>query len=191
MRNAKVNFTANGVDYEVAIPNSRIVLSESANKSTASFSNGRWNMVYPKSEHQTVFLGGVMWSVPPQGLPGGISPVTWSADFVTTTGTVSKFKWRWGAAVYNKASGQPKVQLAEGDRVAGTPINYTSSLVPGAKSHGGSDYTGSFSHTEVERDLEVSPEAAAIQPPTGSLSLSRNVLLQGTTIPVGYQITRY
>jgi hypothetical protein len=99
-------------------------------------------------------MGGLAYLVP-ANLPGGITNVTWTAD-ISINRTNTSLTWRWGAAVYTTFSANHSVlgikPINSRDQNpylntnnAGTPENYKSSLVAGAKGTGGTNYTGSYS----------------------------------------------
>src|SRR5207248_7378144 len=90
----------------------------------------------------------------PDGLPGGIKNVTWTADFWCDTAGVS-VNWKWAAAVYKgfstdyNAIGVKPVDAkapsgyANSDQ-SGTPEAFKSFVTGGALGGGGTNYTGSF-----------------------------------------------
>jgi hypothetical protein len=111
-----------------------------------------------------------------------------TAEFYTNVGSVTSINWQWSAAVYTQAPSDPNqlgVIFLDGSRHAGTPMNYLSFVTGGARGGGGSNYTGSWSATGTASNIAV-----LVTPPTGALSVSKNVLVQGVIIPVGYTINR-
>jgi len=160
LTNSRISFTANGVNYNLAVPDSMIVFSSSATCSKVSFDavNKEWDVTVPVSGSDEIFLSGLAFPVPAAGLPGGIQNVTWSGTFETGTSGIS-FQWKWGAAVYtsfstnyNSLDVKPTHQSAcsynNGDH-AGTPENaaYQSTVIGGGTGGGGSNFTGSWSGT--------------------------------------------
>jgi SdrD B-like domain len=111
-------------------------------------------------------------------LPGGESPVTWQANFTSETPGLN-VSWKWSAAVYSNFNTDLNalgVKASDGllggllgSRAAGTPQNYTPYLIAGARSNGGSNFTGSYSSTQ-----NTTPDQAP--PPTG-ISLSGSVYI--------------
>ena len=160
LTNSRISFTANGVHYNLAIPDSMIVFSSSATCSKVSFDavNKEWDVTVPVSGSDEIFLSGLAFPVPAAGLPGGIQNVTWSGTFDTGTSGIS-FHWKWGAAVYTsfstnyntldvKPTHQNACSYNNGDH-AGTPENaaYQSTVIGGGTGGGGSNFTGSWSGT--------------------------------------------
>ncbi len=98
--------------------------------------------------------------MPAAGLPGGINPVSWSGTFTTDTAGVG-LNWQWAAAVYttfNANNGVLGVKATDDNQHdctyhnsdhAGTPEQYKSSVVGGARGGGGSNYTGGLSGTQT------------------------------------------
>src|SRR5262249_38613518 len=105
------------------------------------------------------FLSGLSYHVPGGGLPGGINPVSWSGTFITDTGGVN-VNWQWAAAVYTNFNTDHNALVVKAiddnhhDYVtlssdpAGTPEQYKSSVIGGARGGGGSNYAGSLSSTQ-------------------------------------------
>lgn len=158
--NSTISFTANGVNYNLAVPDSSIKFSSSASCSVVSFDtvNNRWDITVPVAGSDEIFLSGLAFKVPAGGLPGGIQNVTWTGTFGTNTQGLS-FQWKWGAAVYSsfsanynsldiKPTHDNACSFSNSDH-AGTPENSTfqSSVVGGARGGGGSNFTGSWSGT--------------------------------------------
>lgn len=102
------------------------------------------------------FFSGLSYLVP-VNLPGGINPVTWSGTVTIDTPGVS-LNWQWGAAVYTNFSSNHNalgVKPVDGDQKnpypnkdrAGTPENFKSFVIGGARGGGGKNYTGGYSGT--------------------------------------------
>ena len=117
------------------------------------------------SSNPNAFLGGLAFQVPAGGFPGGINPVTWSGDF-SATGSKT-IQWQWAAAVYPSTFGVGApptdtyynslgVKPIDGNQYnpyansdhAGTPENFKTTVVGGARGGGGSNFTGSYSATK-------------------------------------------
>jgi hypothetical protein len=175
--NAAIDFTVGATSYHLSVPNTTITFSPSTTSATTTFNTATHNWVtnLPSSGLAgNDFLSGLAYTVPSGGLPGGIKPVTWSADFSTDTAGVS-MQWQWAAAVYNSFSSDYNAlgvkpvddnhasQYQNSDH-AGTPENYTiPGILPGgATGGGGSNWSGSYSGTR-----QVTPNVDA---PTSSLS---------------------
>jgi hypothetical protein len=104
VENGSIDFTAGSTPYHVAVPNSVIVLIPGATSASASFdpTDNDWDVSAPTSGTGDVFLGGVALAVP-NGLPGGIKNVTWSAAFWLDTPGIT-VNWKWAAAAYQSFS---------------------------------------------------------------------------------------
>ena len=154
-----LQFAANGASYTLTAPNSLIVFTPGATSATTVFSPtlNAWVTNVPSSYGGNVFLAGLAFQVPSGGLPGGINPVTWSGRFTTDTPSVT-VNWQWAAAVYTqfnadytqlgvKPVDDNNLSVYKNSDHAGTPENYKSYVIGGARGGGGSNYTGSYSGT--------------------------------------------
>jgi hypothetical protein len=153
--NAAIDFTAGGTPYHVAVPNGVIVLTPGATSATASFdpTDNDWDVSAPSAGTGGVFMGGVALSVP-NGLPGGIKNVTWSASFWSDTAGIT-VNWNWAAAAYKNFStdynalGVKPVDnntlsaYHNGDQ-SDTPEAFKAAVVAGGTGGGGNNYTGNF-----------------------------------------------
>ncbi len=142
-------------NFMVNVPDAIITFDPAATTATTSFAGGQWVTRVPSSgvAGQT-FLSGVGYMVP-SNLPGGINPVTWSGTFLCDTPGVT-LEWKWAAAVYTSFSADPsalgvkpvddaKASAFKNADHAGTPENYKSDVIAGARGGGGSNYTGAYS----------------------------------------------
>lgn len=111
-----------------------------------------------------VFLDGVPLPLP-NGLPGGVKNVTWSASFATDTPGI-KLNWQWAAAAYSsldlncsatspdlnclgvKPVDDNKASQFQNSDHAGTPENSKANVVGGATGGGGANFTGGLSGTK-------------------------------------------
>jgi hypothetical protein len=156
-----IQFTINGTLYVVPVPAALLTFSPSVSLATTVFSNGQWVTSVPISGLAgNVFLAGVaVQAASPNGFPGGIQPVTWAGTFFSTTPGLT-VDWQWAAAVYdNPAFGADYTQLGvkpvddnsasiyKNSDHAGTPENFKTYVVGGARGGGGSNFTGSYSAT--------------------------------------------
>ncbi len=151
--NSSITFVANGVTYNVAVPDAVFTFSPTATVATTSFNVAlnRWETTAPLSFHGDAFLAGVALPLP-SGLPGGVTPVTWTGTFLTDTpGAVT---WRWGAAAYTsftsdynalqvKPLDDNQATLYANPDHAGTPESRKGFLTGGGRGGGGANYTGS------------------------------------------------
>lgn len=156
-----VHFTGQTItsdDFTISVPNSEIIFSWSATTATTTFDtvNNQWVTTVPASFGDNVFLSGVAYQVPASGLPGGINPVSWSGQ--VSSSSAMSMNWQWGAAVYTTFStdynslGVKPVHSTSLDNYpngdqAGTPENFKSYVIGGARGGGGSNWTGSYSGT--------------------------------------------
>src|SRR5262245_20863541 len=94
-----ISFQAGGTTYTLNVPDSNITFSPTTSTGTTSFDSGNnaWVSNLPSKFSGNAFLGGYALQVGTT-LPGGISPVTWQANFATDTAGVT-LKWQWSAAV--------------------------------------------------------------------------------------------
>jgi len=163
-----IRFTAGATTYELNVPDNVITFSPTATEASTSFDGLAWTTVVPSSFSQDVFLGGLPFQVPADGLPGGINPVTWSGTFAATSTGVT-VEWKWGAAVYSQFSIDSSllgVKPVDGDKSnpyrnsdhAGTPENFKPYVTGGARGGGGSNWTGSASGTNAVAACSVEVE---------------------------------
>ena len=155
---ATIQFTANGVPYNLSVPNTQITFDPNATTATAAFINSMWVVTTPPNTSGNDFLSGLAFTVPSGGLPGGISPVTWSGYFRTDTPGIT-LQWQWAAAVYSsfssdyttlgvKAVDDNHLPPYQNSDHAGTPESFTQYVIGGARGGGGSNFTGSYSGTD-------------------------------------------
>ena len=198
-----ITFTANGVGYDIPVPDGVVTIDPSATTATTQFDpSGVWRTTIPPQFSGNAFLTGLAYAVP-VGLPGGINPVTWYGTFTSDTPGLS-VNWQWGAAVYTQfgatygALGVKPVDdnhLTSGSDHAGTPEAFTPYVIGGARGGGGSNYTGSLSGTVAVspavdkcKDLVTcpAPDAChtqpACQPATGTCT--NPVAPDGTSCPI-------
>lgn len=185
-----VSFTANGNPYTVNLPPMAITFTTLATSASTSYDANGWHVTTPPVNSGNLFLGGVALSVP-DGLPGGIKNVTWSANFTSDTPGLS-VSWQWAAAVYTQFGSSPStygvktVDNGSLDSVyhnsdhAGTPEAFKQNVVGGARGGGGSNYTGSYSGT-AKVTTDATPPAT-----DSSASISGSVFLvdNGNSQPV-------
>src|SRR5262249_42226164 len=147
--NQTITFTANGAPVTVAVPDATVTFSPTTTLATTTFdaSTNSWGTDLPMQFSGNGFLSGVALA-PPNGLPGGINPVTWQGQITSDTAGVS-VNWQWASAVYkgfgtdydalnvkpvddNHASGYHNSDHA------GTPEAFTAFVTGGARGGGGS-----------------------------------------------------
>jgi hypothetical protein len=173
--------TITSPNFTVAVPDADITFTPLAVQAVTTFdaATNTWLTTAPTSGLSgSVFLAGAALPLP-SGLPGGVKPVTWQANFTTDTLGLN-LSWKWGAAVYTqfntdlnalgvKPVDDPKGSAYLNSHHAGTPENYTEFVIGGARGGGGSNFTGSYSATK-----SVIPENTP-PPPPGVASLSGTV----------------
>jgi hypothetical protein len=161
-----ITFTANGKTHVLTVPDSEITFSSSTTVATTNFevlsaeigSPLGWDTDLPfASLAGNDFLAGVTFKVPASGLPKGINNVIWQGTFSSNTSGLT-VNWQWGAAVYTSFStsynalgvkpvDDNKASQYQNSDHAGTPENFKSFVIGGARGGGGSNFTGSYSGT--------------------------------------------
>ncbi len=155
--NGIITFTANNVPYTLNVPNARIRFDATVTTASTQFINNQWETVVPRTYSSDVFMSGLSYLVP-VNFPGNYTNVKWTMDISIDKPGIS-LAWRWAAAVYTTFTGHsglnvkpingstqnPYVNI---DR-AGSPENFKSFVVDGAKGTGGTNYTGSYSTTNT------------------------------------------
>ena len=166
MQNQSITFTANSVNYNIPVPDGATTFDGSAATATTTFAGSSWSTLVPLSASGNQFYAGVAFPVPcPNGLPGGIHPVAWTASFFASK-PAATVDWTWSAAVYTSFSTSYNtlgVKATDSNQYlpymnsdhAGTPENFKSFVVGGATGGGGSNYTGSLCSTHSVPDLPV------------------------------------
>jgi MYXO-CTERM domain-containing protein len=143
--------------FSIDVPNATLTFSPSATMASTSYSSSGWDIVSPFGTSGNTLVDAVEFAVPASGLAGGLNPVTWTADFSTNTPGIT-LDWQWAAAAYSSFSQDYNalgVQPTDdghaspygGSDHAGTPENFKTYVVGGARGGGGSNYTGSLSAT--------------------------------------------
>ena len=102
-------------------------------------------------------MGGLNYQVP-VNFPGSITNIRWSAT-ITIDKAGIRPTWKWAAAVYTSLGAHSVLNIKPkngstqnpypNNDLAGTPENYKSFLVSGAKGSGGTNYTGTYSSTST------------------------------------------
>jgi hypothetical protein len=193
---ASVDFTdKTGTSYHVPMPDAVITFTPSAASATTAFdaAANAWKTTVPTGLGGNTFLDGGALPLP-AGLPGGTNPVVFNADFSSDTPGL-KINWQWAAAAYSQFGTDPGtlgVKPVDSNSAsdyknsdhAGTPENFKTFVLGGARGGGGSNFTGSYSATKL-----VIPETNS--PAQGPASISGHVYggLLGTTPLVGVTLT--
>ena len=156
-----ITFSANGTPFMIPVPAATINFVPNLALATTEFVAGAWATNVPSSGLSgKVFLDAVALLVPAGGLPGGIKDVIWSGMFFSCTPGLT-IQWQWAAAVYSNAGflvggyeglgvkpvDDNQASSYKNSDHAGTPENFRSFVVGGARGGGGSNFTGSYSGT--------------------------------------------
>ncbi|MEP7377851.1 MAG: DUF4082 domain-containing protein [Chitinophagaceae bacterium] len=169
--NTKVTFTASGVQYILNVPDARIRLDATVLSATTQFINNVWETAVPRSFTNYIFMNGLSYTVP-VNFPGSITNVVWTAS-VSINKTGVSLARRWSAAVYTSFAANAGVNVKPitsalqnpylNADAAGTPENFKSFVVSGAKGNGGTNYTGTFTTTQT---------STCAVPPTGTRGIN-------------------
>jgi low affinity Fe/Cu permease len=172
IQNAVITFSANSVNYSLSVPKTQVVFSKSISTASTSYdvSTDTWMVKVPYNTSGDVFAGGLAFPVPAAGLPGGINPVSWTANFGADASGL-KLSWQWSAAVYSKFSTDYNalgVSALGGGSPCGTPVNFKSYAIGGARGGGAANTTGSNSATAtIAPALCTTPTPPPPPPSTG------------------------
>jgi hypothetical protein len=193
---ASVDFTDKlGNNYHVPMPDSVITFTPSASSAATAFDTAAnaWKTTVPSGLGGNTFLDGVALPLP-NGLPGGTNPVNFTADFSTDTPGI-KINWQWAAAAYGQFGSDPgslgvkpvdsnSASAYQNSDHAGTPENFKTFVLGGARGGGGSNFTGSYSATKA-----VFPDVTS--PAQGPPQISGHVFggITGTTPLAGVALT--
>jgi hypothetical protein len=168
MVDSTIDFTANGSNVHLNVPNAAITFSPTVTAATTTFdaTTNTWITTVPMKLGGNTFLAGLDFPVM-NNLAGGIKPVTWQGQFQTDTSGVT-VNWQWAAAVYTQFSTDStalavkpvddnQASAYQNSDHAGTPENYRSLVTGGACGGGGSNFTGSYSGTAQVQPTVVLP----------------------------------
>ena len=155
--NGHIRFKANGKQYNLAVPDSKIKFDPYTTTASSKFVNNRWETTVPFNLDGDVFMTGLTYRVP-ANLPGNIKDIKWTAN-VGIDKEDASFTWKWAAAVYSRFADHAGIQVkaVDGWKLnifssnddAGTPLNFKQYVIAGARGRGYRDYTGD--HTKKER----------------------------------------
>lgn len=142
------------------MPDAKIVIDPSVTSASTTFDsvNNVWITTIPFDLDDNSFLTGLPWIVPASGLPADVEPVTWCGTFASDTAGVD-IGWRWAAASYSSFSASNTTlgvkpmntddNSSNNHDNAGTPENFKTFVIPGARGKGRMNYTGSYSGSAV------------------------------------------
>jgi len=156
--NTVITFTANNVQHSLNVPNARIRFDAGASSATTEFINNIWETVVPHNYSSDIFMTGLSYKVPVD-LPGNYISVTWKTNINIDNDGVS-LGWRWAAAVYDTLANHAGINVKpingttlnpypNTDR-AGSPQNFKSFVVAGARGTGEPNYTGSYTAISLD-----------------------------------------
>lgn len=153
--------SGNLVRVSESLPDAHITIDPNAAAASTAFDSASnvWNTTIPWDIDDNAFLTGMPWLVPAGGIPGDIEPVTVCGTFASDVANID-IGWRWAAAAYSSFSSDATtlgVKPVDTDRDnqgnnrdrAGTPEIYKQFVIPGARGKGGTNFTGSYSHSNV------------------------------------------
>jgi hypothetical protein len=194
--NQTISFTSGGQNYSYAVPDADVVLTAGATSSSVSYdpSDNGWDIGAPTGGTGHVFMGGMGLALP-NGLPGNVKNVTWSASFWSDTQNV-QVQWQWGAAVYSNfnsdynALGVKPIDDSHNDPYnngdhAGALEQLKSYVVAGATGNGGNNYTGNFGpNTNVKPSFGdgVQTYPYASSNPLTSIAFNESTVLKGANL---------
>ena len=151
----------NLVTVNQPMPDAKIVIDPTVTTASTTFDpvDNVWITTIPFDLDDNAFLAGLPWKVPSAGLPGDVEPVTWCGTFASDTADID-IGWRWAAAAYSSFSGDNTVlgvkpmntdrdNSSSNHDNAGTPENFKTFVISGARGKGGKNYTGTYSRSTI------------------------------------------
>jgi hypothetical protein len=155
--NSTITFTVKGVAVTLTVPAASIKFDSAATAASTVYnaSTQSWVTIVPAGYSGNVFLTGLAYVVP-AGVPANLSGVTWTGDFRSDSSAIAA-NWQWSAAVYTKFGSTlsalaikpvaaSNLSLYANSDPAGTPENFKSFVIAGARGAGGGDVVGSESN---------------------------------------------
>ncbi len=139
--------------YVVTLPDSTILLDDSAQRPVRRWTGGQWSIVLAPSQVPEAFFDGIGFAVPEPFVPGFSGPVTWTATFRSSRPGVT-VDWAWSAAVYSRFGRNGYLNIKptsaaiapfDNDDPVGTPEFYKRFVIPGAMGNGAPQYVGARS----------------------------------------------
>lgn len=157
-----IYFTSQSINspaFSFSVPDAVLVLDPSVTTASTVFNGTNWVTYARPSESGFYFLSGYSHSVT-SAIPGSLSPVSWTGTFKASRAGVSVL-WHMSAAVYTslstdlnalgvKPSDCHSCSAYANSHSAGSPENYLSYVIGGARGGGGSNYTGGASGADNE-----------------------------------------
>jgi hypothetical protein len=167
LTNASVSFTST-TTYNVPIPDAIITFSPTAICGSTTFAYNTWQTTVPTTGaiiSGSIFLSGAAMAVTTV-LPGSIKRVTFKGQFYSDQAGVT-ISWHWAAAVYStnmsnlSSLGVKSAAVNDCTYInldnPGTPENEKGSLAVGGTGSGGTNYTGTYSVTDVIAAMNCTP----------------------------------
>ena len=140
--NASIVFTVGTTNYTIPVPNALITLDPAATTATTTFDTATqtWKTTVPANISGDIFMAGVALPLP-NGLPGGVDDVSWSAQMSADSPGVTVV-WKWSATAfssfntnYNSLGVKPvddsTKSVYKNSDTSGTPENYKNNTVSG------------------------------------------------------------
>jgi hypothetical protein len=143
--------------FTLSLPDATVIFDPAATSATTTFVGGMATTRVPSSGLAgNTFFSALSYLVHVT-IPGGLTNITWSGIITSDTPGVS-VQWKWAAAVYSSFSSDynslgvkpvddSNASIYRNSDHAGTPENFKSSVIGGARGGGGSNYTGGYSGT--------------------------------------------
>ncbi len=140
--------------FNVNPKNARLIIDSTVTQATTVFSNSEWLTIAPPSSTGNYFISGYSYKVPTTILRN-LSSVTWKGIWSASSQGVTSINWKWSAAVYSNFNtdcsllGIKPVDDAINSSYlnmdpAGSPENYTLSVIQGARGNGNGDFVGTY-----------------------------------------------
>jgi uncharacterized protein YjdB len=158
--------------FTLAVPDAILVLDPSVTTATTVFNGTSWVTTAPPDAASFYFLSGVSDSLL-ASLPGSLDPVTWSGNFTASRPNIA-VKWHMAAAVYThfnsnlnnlgvKPSDCNSCSVYSNSHGSGSPENYLSYVIGGARGGGGNNYTGGYSGVgSVTPEMEIADTSVCV-----------------------------
>jgi hypothetical protein len=186
--NSRITYTVNNQLVTLNVPDAHIRFDRGINSANTSFINNVWETQVPGNTGANVFLTGLSYRVP-SNLPGGIKNVKWSMNIAMDNDDVT-VQWKWTAGVYANFTGNAGLNVKPVDGLlsilnpllgvanAGTPLNYSLNIVPGAMGAGLLNITNTFSSSAsvscaTNNSMLIARQTAVQSSPLITQSLSK------------------
>ena len=153
-----VHFTDQKVSsskFSLTVPNGTLILTNSATQTTTEFTGTEWVTTAPPNPQGIYFISGLSYLVRTTILRN-LKPVSWKGIWTASCPGVDSVEWKFGTSVYSrmgsalntlgvKPANGASSSLYNNNDSSGTPENYKSYCISGARGYGSTNYTGSFS----------------------------------------------